>query len=116
MVIILNSEQKKKRNERQNTWQKENTDRINFTMPKGRKAEIQRSAQSKGISASEWINEAIVEKMHGGYTLDIKDLAAYARSAGMSEEEYIRSAVVEKMKRQDAEFEEDVTREKINDN
>ena len=91
-------------------------DRINFVMPKGRNAEIQRSAQSKGISASEWINEAIVEKMHGGYTLDIKDLAAYARSAGMSEEEYIRSAVAEKMQRQDAEFEEDITREEINDN
>ena len=85
-------------------------------MPKGRKAEIQRSAQRKGISASEWINEAIVEKMNGGYTLDIKDLAAYARSAGMSEEEYIRAAVAEKMQRQDAEFEEDITREEINDN
>ena len=115
MVIILNSEQKKKRNERQNTWQKENTDRINFTMPKGRKAEIQRSAQSKGISASEWINEAIVEKMHGGYTLDIKDLAAYARSAGMTEEEYIKSAVMEKMKRQDEEYQEEITRESYNE-
>ena len=91
-------------------------DRINFVMPKGRKAEIQRSAQSKGISSSEWINAAIVEKMNGGYTLDIKDLAAYARSAGMSEEEYIRAAVAEKMQRQDAEFEEDITREEINDN
>ena len=112
----MNKEQIKKRNERQNTWQKENTDRINFTMPKGRKAEIKRNANIKGISASEWINEAIVEKIHGGYTIDIKDLAAYARSAGMSEEEYIRSAVAEKMQRQDAEFEEDITREEINDN
>ena len=85
-------------------------------MPKGRKAEIQRSAQSKGISASEWINEAIVEKMHGGYTLDIKDLSAYARSAGMTEEEYIKAAVAEKMQRQDAEVKEDMTREEINDN
>ena len=115
MVIILNSEQKKKRNERQNTWQKENTDRINFTMPKGRKAEIQRSAQSKGISSSEWINSAIVEKMNGGYTLDIKDLAAYARSAGMTEEDYIKTAVMEKMKRQDDEFREDITRESYNE-
>ena len=85
-------------------------------MPKGRKAEIQEHAKKAGTSSSEWINSAIVEKMNGGYTLDIKDLAAYARSAGMSEEEYIRSAVAEKMQRQDAEFEEDITREEINDN
>ena len=91
-------------------------DRINFVMPKGRKAEIQEHAKKAGTSSSEWINSAIVEKMNGGYTLDIKDLAAYARSAGMSEEEYIRLAVAEKMQRQDAEFEEDITREEINDN
>ena len=90
-------------------------DRINFVMPKGRKAEIQRSAQSKGISSSEWINSAIVEKMNGGYTLDIKDLTAYARSAGMTEEEYIKSAVMEKMKRQDEEYQEEITREYYND-
>ena len=91
-------------------------DRINFVMPKGRKAEIQDHAKKDGISSSEWINSAIVEKMNGGHSLGIKDLAAYARSAGMSEEEYIRSAVAEKMQRQDAEFEEDITREEINEN
>ena len=53
----------KARNERQNKWQKENTDRINFTMPKGRKEEIKKCAERAGISASEWINQAICEKM-----------------------------------------------------
>lgn len=59
----MNEEQKAKRNKRQNTWQKENTDRINFTMPKGRKEQIQERAKAQGISASEWINQAILEKM-----------------------------------------------------
>lgn len=62
----MNSEQIKKRNDRQYSWQKENTDRINFTMPKGRKAEIKAIASSKGMSASEWINEAIQEKIERG--------------------------------------------------
>ena len=90
-------------------------DRINFVMPKGRKAEIQDHAKKDGISSSEWINSAIVEKMNGGYTLDIKDLAAYARSSGMTEEEYIKSAVMEKMQRQDEEYQEEITRESYNE-
>lgn len=77
----MNSEQIRKRNDRQYAWQKENTDRLNFTMPKGRKAEIQAYAKSAGMSASEWINTAIVEKMQ----------------------------------RQDAEFQEEITREKIDE-
>ena len=59
----MNSEQIKRRNDRQYLWQKENTDRINFTMPKGKKAQIKEIAYSKGMSASEWINEAIQEKI-----------------------------------------------------
>lgn len=90
-------------------------DRINFVMPKGRKAEIQEHAKKDGISSSEWINSAIVDKMHGGHSLGIKDLAAYARSAGMTEEEYIKSAVMEKMKRQDEEYQEEITRESYNE-
>lgn len=38
-------------------------DRINFVMPKGRKEEIKKCAERAGISASEWINQAICEKM-----------------------------------------------------
>lgn len=90
-------------------------DRINFVMPKGRKAEIQEHAKKDGISSSEWINSAIVEKMNGGHSLDIKDLAAYARSSGMTEEDYIKTAVIEKMQRQDDEFMEDITRESYNE-
>ena len=90
-------------------------DRINFVMPKGRKAEIQEHAKKDGISSSEWINSAIVEKMNGGHSLGIKDLAAYARSSGMTEEEYIKSAVMEKMKRQDEEYQEEITRESYNE-
>lgn len=53
----------KKRNARQNNWIKDTKDRINFTMPKGRKEEIKEYASRAGLSASEWINQAICEKM-----------------------------------------------------
>ena len=46
-----------------NRYIKENKDRINFVMPKGRKNDIKAYAQSAGISATEWINQAILEKM-----------------------------------------------------
>ena len=62
----MNSEQIKKLNDRLYSWQKENTDRIIFTMPKGKKGEIKAIASSKGMSASEWINEAIQEKIERG--------------------------------------------------
>ena len=58
-----------KRNRRQNAWQKENADRINFVMPKGYKQMINDAAQEMGMSASEFIREAIREKLernHGG--------------------------------------------------
>lgn len=53
-----------KRNKRQNSWIKENTDRINFTMPKGMKEQIQEAANAAGVSPSEWIREAITEKLN----------------------------------------------------
>lgn len=53
----------KKRNARQQAWQKENRDKFNLTTPKGRKAQIQEAAAAAGISATEWINQAITEKM-----------------------------------------------------
>lgn len=52
-----------KRNKRQNNWIKENTDRINFYMPKGTKEKIQRAADLENISVTKWINEAIEEKL-----------------------------------------------------
>lgn len=52
-----------KRNKRQYQWQKENTDRINFTMPKGTKEEIKATADRLGITPAEFIRQAINEKM-----------------------------------------------------
>ena len=46
-----------------NTWQKENVDRVNLTMPKGRKAIIQAHAEVQGKSVNAYINAAIDEKM-----------------------------------------------------
>ena len=46
-----------------NQYIKDNKDRLSFLMPKGRKAEIQAYARSAGVTASEWINQAILEKM-----------------------------------------------------
>jgi len=40
-----------------------NYDRINLTVPKGGKAEIQVHAEARGQSVNGFINEAIAEKM-----------------------------------------------------
>ena len=52
-----------KRNKRQNEWQKENTDRINFTMPKGMKDQIKEAAARAKIRPAELIRDAIAEKI-----------------------------------------------------
>ncbi|MBR4358899.1 MAG: hypothetical protein IKQ00_13355 [Butyrivibrio sp.] len=52
-----------KRNKRQNAWIKENTDRINFMMPKGTKMLIRTAAENLGITSSEYIRIAIDEKL-----------------------------------------------------
>lgn len=46
-----------------NTWQKENVDRVNLTMPKGRKAIIQAHAEALGQSVNGFINSAIDQAM-----------------------------------------------------
>lgn len=46
-----------------NQWQKENTDRVNLTMPKGRKAIIQAHAEAHSESVNSFINRAISETM-----------------------------------------------------
>ena len=46
-----------------NKYMRENYDRVNLTMPKGKKAIIQAQADSKGKSLNGYINEAIDEKM-----------------------------------------------------
>ena len=55
-----------KRNTRQNTWQKENKERINFLMEKGTKERIKAAADQAGKSPSEFIREAIEEKLQKG--------------------------------------------------
>lgn len=52
-----------KRNTRQNAWQKENKDRINFLMEKGTKDRIKAAAEKIGATPSELIREAITEKL-----------------------------------------------------
>lgn len=47
----------------QNKFIAEKYDRINLTVPKGRKAEVQAHAEAHGKSVNGFINEAIDEKM-----------------------------------------------------
>ena len=49
--------------EYKNQWQKENCDRVNLTLPKGKKDIIKAHAESQGKSVNGFINEAIDEKM-----------------------------------------------------
>lgn len=44
-----------------NKWNAKAYDRVNLTMPKGRKAEIQAYAETKGESVNGFINRAIDE-------------------------------------------------------
>lgn len=49
--------------EYKNQWQREKVDRVNLTMPKGRKEEIKAHAESKGESVNGFINRAIDETL-----------------------------------------------------
>ena len=53
-----------KRNTRQNTWQKENKERINILFDKGTKDRIKLGADKLAISSSEFIRQAIEEKLY----------------------------------------------------
>lgn len=61
-----------------NNWQKENVDRVNLTMPKGRKEIIQAHAETMGTSVNGFINRAIEETME-------RDKAAQAGSQALEE-------------------------------
>ena len=52
-----------KRNKRQYAWQKENTDRINFTMPKGTKERIKEAAEVRDMKPAEFIRAAIEQEL-----------------------------------------------------
>lgn len=55
---------KQKRNDRQYKWQKEHTDRLNFVMPKGMKDKIIDASEKLGMNTSEFIRQAIQEKIN----------------------------------------------------
>lgn len=46
-----------------NKWQKANVDRVNLTMPKGKKETIQAHAEARGESVNRFINRAIDQTM-----------------------------------------------------
>lgn len=58
-------EDKKKFNKQEydNAYIRDHKDRLNFVMPKGTKERIQQAAAAAGLSAAEWIREAITEKL-----------------------------------------------------
>lgn len=49
--------------EYKNAWQKENLDRINLTVPKGKKKVIKAHAENTNESVNSFINRAIDETM-----------------------------------------------------
>ena len=51
------------RSEYRNTWIAEKLDRINLTVPKGRKESIKAHAEAQGESVNAFINRAIMETM-----------------------------------------------------
>ena len=73
----MTEEQRVKRNKRQYVWQTQNRDRINFTAPRGMKDTIRRYANVAGLNVTEWINQAIDEKIArdfaGGETVSASD-------------------------------------------
>lgn len=52
-----------KRNSRQYRWIVENKERINLLFPKGTKEELQKAADILGVSLSEFVRQAIREKI-----------------------------------------------------
>lgn len=56
--------------EYKNQWQKENMDRVNLTMPKGRKVIIQAHAEAHSESVNGFINRAISETMERDKTAE----------------------------------------------
>lgn len=62
-----------------NAWQKENIDRINLTVPKGKKDTIKAHAEAHSESVNGFINRAITETME-------RDSGAPRASKGQIEE------------------------------
>lgn len=60
----MTEEQKKKRNQRQDQWKRDNRERINILFPKGTKDRIKVAADELKISVSEFVLQAINEKIN----------------------------------------------------
>ncbi len=68
--------------EYKNQWQKENCDRVNLTLPKGRKAELQAYAAAAGESLNGFIGRAINEAMARDGAGGPQEVAGAAAGAG----------------------------------
>lgn len=60
----MTEEQRIKRNQRQESWKKENRERINMLFPKGTKDRIKTAIYGSGLSVSEFVLQAINEKLN----------------------------------------------------
>lgn len=85
-------------------------DRITVRVPKGYREQLKEIVKPDSVNG--FIVKAMEKALHGG-GVDVPDLEAYAKSAGLSVDEYLKQAVLEKMEKQDKEYTEEVTREKI---
>lgn len=103
----------KERYKKQNEYLADKYDRLNITVPAGKKTDVEAAAKAAGVSINAFCRDAVLAKLSGNTIVDVPELSAYARSAGMTDAEYISSAVLEKMQRQDEAFKEEITRESI---
>ena len=60
----MTEEQRIKRNQRQDNWRKENKERINILFEPGTKDRITAAASELNISVSEFIRQAVEEKLN----------------------------------------------------
>jgi len=60
----MTEEQRIKRNQRQDNWRKENKERINILFEPGTKDRITAAASDLNISVSEFIRQAVEEKLN----------------------------------------------------
>lgn len=56
-----------------NKYMKENYDRVNLTMPKGKKDSVQAHAEARGESVNAFINRAIDEAMERDDTQEVTE-------------------------------------------
>lgn len=57
------TEDKKKRNKRQQDWQNQSRDRVNMIFSKGFKDRVQEAAAAVGLSVSRYVETAVNEKI-----------------------------------------------------